>query len=161
MKLYHGSTVAVKRPNINRSRGTTDFGKGFYTTTNFAQAKKWAILKKKREASKKAIVSTFEVPDDILESGYKVLRFAGATKEWLEFVVRNRRGQETEKYDLVMGPVANDQLYVTIRFYEQGVITANAAIDMLKTHKLFDQLSFHVPETVSLLRFVEAVEVEE
>ncbi|MEI3341501.1 MAG: hypothetical protein V8R52_04435 [Coprobacter fastidiosus] len=37
-----------------------------------------------------------------------------------------------------MGPVANDQLYATIRLYEQRIITANAAIEMLKTHKLFN-----------------------
>ena len=28
-------------------------------------------------------------------------------------------------------------LYATIRLYEQGVVTADAAIEMLKTHKLF------------------------
>lgn len=159
MKLYHGSTVTVKRPSLQRGRSTTDFGKGFYTTTNFEQAKKWAILKRNREQSTKAVVSTFEVPDAILNGMYKVLRFSGATKEWLEFVVRNRRGQKTEKYSLVMGPVANDQLYATIRLYEQGVITADAAIEMLKSHVLFDQLSFHTSETIALLTFVESVEV--
>lgn len=35
MKLYHGSTVIVKHPNIQKGRNATDFGKGFYTTTNF------------------------------------------------------------------------------------------------------------------------------
>lgn len=35
MKLYHGSTVTVKSPNIQKGRKATDFGKGFYTTTNF------------------------------------------------------------------------------------------------------------------------------
>lgn len=159
MKLYHGSTVTVRRPNLQRGRKTTDFGKGFYTTTDFNQAKKWAKLKQKRESSSKAIVSTFEVPDEILNEGYHILRFAGATKEWLEFVVNNRGRKPTPKYDLVMGPVANDQLYATIRLYEQGVVTAEAAIEMLKTHTLFDQLSFHTSETVSLLKFVEAVEV--
>ena len=39
MKLYHGSTVAVKHPNFQKGRKATDFGKGFYTTTNFEQAK--------------------------------------------------------------------------------------------------------------------------
>ena len=47
MKLYHGSTVTVKSPNIQKGRKATDFGKGFYTTTNFEQAKKWAIHQKK------------------------------------------------------------------------------------------------------------------
>ena len=40
MKLYHGSTVTVKSPNIQKGRKATDFGKGFYTTTNFEQVKK-------------------------------------------------------------------------------------------------------------------------
>lgn len=160
MKLYHGSIVTVKFPSIQKGRKATDFGKGFYTTTNFEQAKKWAILKKNREQSNKAIVSVYEVPDNILNSGFSVLRFEGATKEWLEFVVNNRRGKGNNNYDLIMGPVANDQLYATIRLYEQGVITADAAIEMLKTHKLFNQLSFHTLKVTSLLKFVESIEVQ-
>lgn len=159
MKLYHGSTVCVKRPNVLRGRKTTDFGKGFYTTTSFEQAKKWAILKRDREHGKRAVVSVYEVLDNILDGKLTVFRFTGATKEWLEFVANNRRGRKTKKYDLTMGPVANDQLYATIRLYEQGVVTADAAIEMLKTHKLFDQLSFHTARAVSLLKFVEVAEV--
>lgn len=79
MKLYHGSTVIVKSPNIQRGRKATDFGKGFYTTTNFEQAKKWAILKQNREQSKKAVVSIYEIPDNILNREFSVLWFEGAT----------------------------------------------------------------------------------
>ena len=160
MRLYHGSTVVVKRPNIQKGHKATDFGRGFYTTTNFEQAKKWALLKKNREQSDRAIVSVYEVPDNILEGEFVVRHFTGATKEWLEFVVNNRKGKSTEDYELVMGPVANDQLYATIRLYEQGVITADAAIEMLKTHKLFNQLSFHTERVAVLLKFVEAVKIE-
>ncbi len=160
MKLYHGSTVTVKRPNVQKGRKATDFGRGFYTTTNLEQAKKWALLKKNREQSDRAVVSVYEVPDNILDREFTVHHFAGATKEWLEFVVNNRKGKTTEVYELVMGPVANDQLYATIRLYEQAVITADAAIEMLKTHKLFDQLSFHTERVASLLRFTEAIKIE-
>ena len=118
-----------------------------------------ALLKKNREQSEKAIVSVYEVPDDILDREYPVLRFMGATKEWLEFVVNNRRGRENGDYDLIMGPVANDQLYATIRLYEQRVVTAEAAIEMLKAHKLFNQLSFHTVTVALLLKFVESIEV--
>lgn len=161
MKLYHGSTIVVRHPNIKRGRKKTDFGKGFYTTTNFEQAAKWASLKRQRERSEKAVVSVFEVPDHILDMGFKVLRFHKATAEWLDFVVNNRRGIPTETYDMIMGPVANDTLYTTIQLYENGVITTNAAIEMLNTHLLFDQLSFHTNETVSLLTFVEAMEIHQ
>ncbi|GFI14785.1 hypothetical protein IMSAGC008_02347 [Muribaculaceae bacterium] len=160
MKLYHGSTVTVKTPKIQRGRKATDFGKGFYTTSDFEQAKKWALLKQRREQSKKAVVSVYEVPDDIFHRELSVLRFEGATKEWLEFVVANRKGQGVGSYELIMGPVANDQLYATIRLYEQGVISADAAIEMLKTHRLFDQLSFHTDNVVELLKFIESVEVQ-
>ena len=160
MRLYHGSTVIVKRPNVQKGRKATDFGKGFYTTTSLEQAMKWAVLKKNREQGSRAVVSVYEVPDDIFDSGFSVLRFSGATKEWLDFVADNRRGKDAQKYDLVMGPVANDQLYATIRLYEQGIITADAAIGMLKTHKLFNQLSFHTPRVTSLLKFVEDIQAD-
>lgn len=159
MKLYHGSTVSVKRPSLRPGRKATDFGKGFYTTTNFEQAQKWAVLKRNRIHAAKAIVSVYEVPDDILNGEFSVLHFTGATKEWLDFVVDNRQEKATKAYDLIMGPVANDQLFATIRLYEQGVVTADAAIEMLKTHTLFDQLSFHDTQAIALLRFVESVEV--
>ena len=32
MLLYHGSTMAVRKPTVSRGRANTDFGKGFYTT---------------------------------------------------------------------------------------------------------------------------------
>lgn len=159
MKLYHGSTVSVKRPSLRPGRKATDFGKGFYTTTHFEQAQKWAVLKRNRIHAAKAIVSVYEVPDDILNREFSVLHFTGATKEWLDFVVDNRQEKATKAYDLIMGPVANDQLFATIRLYEQGVVTADAAIEMLKTHTLFDQLSFHDTQAIALLRFVESVEV--
>ena len=52
-----------------------------------------------------------------------------------------------------MGPVANDALYATILLYEQGVITSDAAIEQLKTHTLFDQLSFHSEKALENLKF--------
>ena len=73
--------------------------------------------------------------------------------------MKNRKGQGDGHYDLTLGPVANDQLYATIRLYEQGVVTADAAIEMLKAHVLFDQLAFHNQVAADELVFVEAVEV--
>lgn len=162
MKLYHGSISAVKKPGLSRGRKNTDFGKGFCTTTSYEQAKKWAIIKRNREIEpdkSKAIVSVYEVDDDILSKDYHIRRFNGATLEWLEFVIGNRRGNKTELFDMVMGPVANDKLYATLLLYEQGTLTAGATIEQLKTHVLFDQLSFHSAEALKELRFLSSEEV--
>lgn len=99
MKLYHGSTVIVKSPNIQRGRKATDFGKGFYTTTNFEQAKKWAILKQNREQSKKLSFQFMKSPKIFLiesfqsfglrvqpKSGWSLLSIIGREKERTDMI---------------------------------------------------------------------------
>ena len=161
MLLYHGSTMAVRKPIVSRGRGKTDFGKGFYTTTSREQAEKWAQIKRDRMGDEAhAIVSVFELDDDVLNNpAYHTRHFDGATAEWLDFVVGNRRGEVHHNFDLIMGPVANDKLYATITLYENGILDANAAIEQLNTHQLFDQLSFHTTKACKLLTFVETFEL--
>lgn len=161
MLLYHGSTMTVRKPIVSRSRVKTDFGKGFYTTTSREQAEKWAQIKRDRVGDDaRAIVSVFEINDAVLnDPSYHTRHFDGATREWLDFVVGNRRGEVQHEYDMIMGPVANDKLYATIALYENGVLDANAAIEQLNTHQLFDQLSFHTAKACKLLTFVESFEL--
>lgn len=64
MKLYHGSSVVVRKPLIARGRKTTDFGKGFYTTTDFEQAARWARIKRERLGHGKAVVSVYDLTSD-------------------------------------------------------------------------------------------------
>lgn len=161
MLLYHGSTMAVRKPIVSRGRGKTDFGKGFYTTTSREQAEKWAQIKRDRMGDEAhAIVSVFELDDAVLNNpAYHTRHFDGATAEWLDFVVGNRRGEVHHNFDLIMGPVANDRLYATITLYENGILDANAAIEQLNTHQLFDQLSFHTTKACKLLTFVKTFEL--
>ena len=161
MLLYHGSTMAVRKPIVSRGRGKTDFGKGFYTTTSREQAEKWAQIKRDRMGDEAhAIVSVFELDDAVLNNpAYHTRHFDGATAEWLDFVVGNRRGEVHHNFDLIMGPVANDKLYATITLYENGILDANAAIEQLNTHQLFDQLSFHTTKACKLLTFIETFEL--
>lgn len=160
MNLYHGSTMVVRKPNVKRGRKRTDFGQGFYLTTDFEQARRWALLKQQREISTKAVVSVFEFDETILNNpSYNVLTYNGPTEEWLNFVVKNRKTGTAHNYDYVMGPVANDQLYATIAMYERGALTVEAAIVQLKSHVLFNQLSCHNTKAITNLKFIEAVEV--
>lgn len=151
MRLYHGSTVIVRAPSILKGRKTTDFGKGFYTTTGFEQAARWAKIRKDRNHANRAVVSVYE---------FDVMHYHSATAEWLNFVVANRRNSTTHHYDLVMGPVANDSLYATITMYEKGDLSVEAAVVQLKTHVLFDQLSFHSKKALKHLHFIEEKIIE-
>lgn len=160
MKLYHGSVVTVKNPSIRQGRSNTDFGKGFYTTIDFEQAARWARIRRERAGGGTAIVSVYSVDDEILQrDDLHIMAYNGATVEWLDFVVANRRNAPLHNYDIVLGPVANDNLYATISLYENGELSAEAAIVQLKTHVLFNQVSFHTPAAITHLRFEEAQEV--
>ena len=68
MKLYHGSTVEVRKPSLRYGRERTDFGKGFYTTTNPEQADRWAHIKQEREEAPRANDRVFTTVN-LFESG--------------------------------------------------------------------------------------------
>ena len=151
MRLYHGSNVEVRNPSLRYGRNKTDFGKGFYTTTQKEQAEKWTEIKLDRAKTGKKIVSVYEVDDALLaNSELRIREFHGVDAAWLDFVVGCRKGQ-VHDYDLVFGPVANDNVFVTVNLYESGVLSAEAAILQLKAYKTYDQLSFHTDKVIKTL----------
>ena len=159
MKVYHGSLCQVENPNIEKGRPNTDFGKGFYTTTNFEQAKRWALYKLKSTKEGIATVSTYDVDDKLLKnSKYRIKQFDSPDKEWLTFVV-NCRKAEAHKYDIVFGAVANDKIYTTITLYESQVLTADETVARLKVNEYFNQISFHNQLAIEELTFISSTEV--
>lgn len=159
MLVYHGSNVEVRKPNILKSRKKTDFGRGFYTTTQKEQAEHWTSIKMDRAKTGRRVVSVFEVGDELLtDPELKIREFHGPDEAWLNFVVDSRKGVEHD-YDLVFGPVANDKVFTVVNLYESGVLDAPAAIAELKAYKTYNQLSFHTPRVIRALRFVESYEM--
>lgn len=154
MKLYHGGIIEIKTPKILDNQRLVDFGRGFYTTTTFQQAQKWALIKKKRESSKEAIVTEYNLDEVIYENEkYRILDFDIADEKWFDFIIKNRREHYLHGYDMVKGAVANDTLYATIRLFETGILNKAETISRLKVHKLFDQVSFHSIEILKELKF--------
>ncbi len=162
MKVYHGSTQQVKKPIIERGRQSTDFGKGFYTTTNFEQAKNWALIRQRNAGNDaKAIVSIYEADDNLLEkSGYDILAFDAPNEAWLTFVV-NCRNSIFHHHAIVFGPVANDKIYETIELYESNILNLEETIARLKVNEFYNQVSFHTNKALKELKFIESVEVSE
>ena len=159
MKLYHGSTVVVRKPSLRPGRPNADFGKGFYTTTNPEQAERWAHIIQEGEEASRAVVSVYEFDEALLDNAdWKIRHFDGADEPWLYFVADCRKSRPHE-YDLVQGPVANDKVFTTVNLFESGVLSAEAAILELKAYKTYDQLSFHSERVISSLRYVESFEV--
>ena len=160
LKLYHGSNVEVRKPSLRRSRKKTDFGRGFYTTTQKEQAEHWTSIKIDRAKKGRRVVSVYEIDEMVLSNPeLKIREFHGPDEAWLNFVVDSRKGIEYD-YDLVFGPVANDKVFTVVNLYESGVLDAPAAIAELKAYKTYDQLSFHTERVIKELKFVESYEVK-
>lgn len=159
MKIYHGSTFKVEEPNIGVLNFKTDFGKGFYTTSDIDQAKKWAIIKKRRTNSENAFINVYEYT---INKNLEILNFEKANGKWLDFIYDNRRSNTLiHQYDVVKGPVANDNLFGTLKLFEDNEITKKETLKRLKTYKLSNQISFHTKDALNSTKFIDTMEVND
>ena len=92
MILYHGSTIRVEMPELRGGVSLLDFGAGFYTTSSYEQAERWARIKMRRENAHVGAVSAYEFDFEKAQTLLRIRRFMTADRAWLDFVVQNRRG---------------------------------------------------------------------
>ena len=157
MILYHGSNVEVKEPILLKVQRELDFGKGFYTTSDMEQAARWAERTAKRRGESNAFVTVYEVNEDELKN-IRLLSFDSPNVEWLNFVVKNRKGEYiAENWDIISGPVADDQTAQVIDLYLEGAYDEEEAIRRFLTQRLKDQYAFKTNEALKLLIFKEVI----
>ena len=63
MKVYHASPMVVNAPDTKHSRDFLDFGKGFYFTTIYDQALKYA--QRFIRVGGKAYINIYELSDNL------------------------------------------------------------------------------------------------
>lgn len=159
MKVYHGSLEIVTNPEIRISGRTLDFGFGFYTTTDYDQARRW-VERRKNDGVDSGYINVYEISrETILEK--KTLWFDSPSEEWADFVHKNRTNRNFKHdFDFVYGPVANDKVYAAFALFEDGLINKQELIAELKTHVLVNQLLLHTREALDCLSYIEAIKVE-
>ena len=154
MILYHGSNVIVDQPKLIRQNRYLDFGFGFYTTTNREQAVNFAQKVTDRRKMGEATLNIYSVNEAVAFQECKVLQFDSPDEAWLDFVAANRQGTyQGEKYDLIYGAVANDDVYRTIALYMTGVLDKEQTLSSLKIRKLCNQLVFATEKSLQYLKF--------
>ncbi|MDR3189395.1 MAG: DUF3990 domain-containing protein [Prevotellaceae bacterium] len=143
MKVYHGSYTEIDKIDIEKCRLYRDFGRGFYVTKILEQAEIWANRKGK-ERKTKGVVTEFEFIESAFEHWeFLVKRFNGYTEEWLDFIVMNRSEripQPSHDFDIVEGPVADDDVAERIDDYIRGNISKEQFLEELKFKKPTHQI---------------------
>jgi len=154
MKVYHGSDLKIETIDLSKCRIGTDFGHGFYVTKFLKQAEDIAA----RVASWHdtiPVVTEFEFNEYAFEDkDFRVLRFDGYNDEWLDFIVKNRASiasKSMHDYDIVEGPVANDDIAARIYDYLNGDVTKVEFIEELRFKKPMHQICFCTVASMQML----------
>lgn len=143
MTVYHGSYQKVEQPKLITGRNTKDFGTGFYCTIIKEQAQRWA----KRYDT--PVVSIYEVR---LDTRLDILDFREMTEAWLDFIIQCRYGKP-HNYDIVIGAMANDQIYNFVADYMDGAITREQFWSMAKFKYPTHQISFCTEPALNCLEY--------
>jgi len=152
-----------------------DFGAGFYTTTLTAQAAEWSRKKSLKEGGT-PVVSVYELNLARLEKELSSKSFVGTSDDWIDFILKHRKASvynavsvnvdgrsrrrliakagAHHEFDMVMGEVADDDVYDAITLYEANVISYDELKRRLCTKRQNDQLCFCTPVALTYLEFV-------
>ena len=165
MKLFHGSNMEIDKVDLSKCMPNKDFGCGFYTTILEEQA--WRMAERRARITGGApIVTVYEVPDDLVKKTDLHCRvfLDNPTIEWAIFIRNNRDRKFSDygssecnqdcKYDVVVGPVANDTVGLLIRQFSRGTIDAEYLKKEFDFGKLTNQYTFHTEAALKYLKKV-------
>ena len=153
-KLYHGTDKEFDTFDFSKAKKFKDFGKGYYLTTDFRQAQKWA--QKRGDRSKKAYIYCYDV-DKVSDNSLRILELLQYDSEWLEFISKCRmEGFDDKKYDIIYDRIADTQyleIADTLQDYREHIISAEEAIAKIRWKDLrADQYCFKSEKALKLLK---------
>lgn len=144
MILYHGTNTIVEYPEIRICGYNKDFGFGFYCTQFERQAKRWALTKRGKH-----IVCVYDyTPNHKLKE--KI--FPQMTDEWLDFVAACRHG-ESHTFDIVEGPMADDEVWDYVEDFLFGRISREAFWALARFKRPTHQILFCTDRALETLKF--------
>jgi hypothetical protein len=161
MILFHGSNMPIEYINLNKCRPYKDFGRGFYLTTIEEQSITMAKRISKIYGDKPCVTS-FEFDESSLKNeNISTKIFDSPSRDWAIFVLNNRdknfqnivdiNCNHDNKYDIVVGSVANDDIALLFRTFSNGLINIETLVKEMRYKKLTDQYSFHTEKSLSFL----------
>jgi hypothetical protein len=167
MILYHGSNVEIMKIDLCKCKPFKDFGAGFYTTPLKEQALAMARRTVKVYREGKPCITEFFCDDSFFGSPEKyqnltIKRFDKPDNDWARFVINNRNQKFFDiqspdcntdcKYDIVFGPVANDDITALMDVYLSGILSNEALTRELTYRDLSLQVSFHTEKSITYLQ---------
>lgn len=166
MKLYHASTLEIKKPQwdfaLANDNNLSDFGVGFYLGTDAEQPLKLLC------SSENVILNVYELD----ETGLKILNLA-LDAEWLLAVAFHRRNfakktaihglrdayrKKVAEPDVICGPIANDRMFSTIQLFIDSIITDTVTLASMNVMNYSSQYVLKSNNACNNLTFLESTQ---
>ncbi len=164
MTLYHGSNESFTTIDLSRTSAAKEFGRGFYLTDSRECAEK-AALERVARGGGVGYILVFEFDESAL-SRLKARRFYRPCGDWALFVLANRRLDTSVpdhncdcRYDVVIGPVVDDRIFLQFRRFERGISTVAEFVRVLSDGESHTQYSFHTEDALRALKYLETYNV--
>jgi hypothetical protein len=146
--VYHGTTDAARASilsgvQVSLGHSKADFGKGFYTTTNLAQAKAWAVRMSDRRPGTLPLVIRFTLSRDALANLTSIWFVRGDSNavEFWSLVHHCRTGGIDHAR-----PVPPGWYDVAV-----GRLSVSWRLRKIRPEPDWDQISFHTTNSENLL----------
>lgn len=157
MRLFHCTNIDFETIDLSLSKPNKDFGKAFYLSENANEiepvGKAKVILLGGQLTMQEYEFDAVHLTDGTL----KVKRFDGYSAEWAEFIFANRdfRQNYAHDYDIVYGPIANDNVGEQIRKFRSLRIPLTQFLEELKYAKgITFQYAFCTQKAIDQLKRV-------
>lgn len=177
MKIYHGSKVVIKEPNVKGSNELNDYGPSFYLSKDLEAAKSWAC---KNDSI--GIVNEYEIRDQSFDS-LKILDLTNRTKfsvlNWMAILMHFRQLDasfiknneltlnwlkkyyiDVNEYDVIIGFRADDSYFrFPLRFISNDLAFEDLE-DVFLSGELGVQYAFMSQRAIKMLKFQNAIECD-
>lgn len=150
MRIFHGTNIVVQKPEVRVTGFTKDFGYGFYCTRIERQAQRWAISKRNPH-----IVCVYEY-EPVANLNIKI--FPQMSDEWLDFVAACRQGT-AHSYDIVEGPMADDEVWDYVEDFMAARITREAFWALARFKHPTHQILFCNDKSLQSLTFISSYQL--
>lgn len=137
MILYHSTNVNFDAIDLGMSKPNKDFGRAFYLSAKPSEIEPVGKAKVILQGGS-LVMKKYEFNESLLSDGtLNVKKFDGYSMEWAEFIFANRdfKQEYHHDYDVVYGPIANDNVGEQIRRFRSLRIPLEQFLDELKYAK--------------------------
>ncbi len=158
--LVHGAKNTIEGEiDHNHLNGTKDFGAGFYLSETYDSAASWIA-----ERSNGTCYCFYFLN----KKDYKILHF-DVSREWMYLILYYRGAfsnylpskeildliKEVETCDLIIAPIANNNMYETINSFSHGEISDEQCLHALSANNLGLQYVFKSERACRALKFID------